>query len=97
MKEYSTPICMHCRNFKAIAKGRNLEIEYVDITENTKNLKEFLYIRDHNPIFKEVKEEGCIGIPYFVDGNRSTFDVDEALSWMGQEKVREEEIVEKED
>ena len=38
MKVYGSDICIDCRNYKALASGRNLEAEYIDITENTPNL-----------------------------------------------------------
>ena len=95
MKVYSSDICVDCRNFKAIQKIRGFEVEYVDITENTMNLREFLAIRDNEDIFVEVKQRGGIGIPLFVLDNKMTFDVNEALSWIGQPEVQEDEIVEK--
>ena len=51
MKVYGAEICIDCRNFKAIQKARGFEAEYVDITADTTNLKEFLAIRDNEPIF----------------------------------------------
>lgn len=42
-------------------------------------------------IFRSVKEYGGIGIPFFVnEDGRETFDIDEALSWIGQKPVKEE-------
>lgn len=96
MKVYGAEICVDCRNYKAIQKSRGFEAEYIDIIENTKNLKEFLEIRDVDPVFEPVKERHGIGIPLFVreDGVK-TFDINEALSWIGQAPVEEDEIVEK--
>ena len=95
MKVYGADICIDCRNYKAIQKSRGFEAEFIDITASTVNMKEFLEIRDVDPLFKEIREEHTIGIPLFMkeDGTR-TFDWDEALSWIGQPPVREEEIVE---
>jgi hypothetical protein len=47
-------------------------------------------------MFAPVRERGGIGIPLFVreDGVK-TFEIDEALSWLGQPPVEEAEIVEK--
>ncbi len=42
MKVYGAQICADCRNYKAIQKSRGFEAEYVDITEDTGKLKEFL-------------------------------------------------------
>ena len=96
MKVYGADICVDCRNYKAIWQSRGFAAEYVDIIESTKNLKEFLEIRDAEPVFDQVKQRHGIGIPLFVreDGIK-TFDIDEALSWIGQEPVKEDEIVEK--
>lgn len=95
MKVYGTPICIDCRNYRAIQKSRGFAADYVDITENTANLKEFLTIRDHDPLFAPQREKGGIGIPLFVrEDGAKTFDLDEALAWIGQPPVREEEIVE---
>lgn len=96
MKVYGTPLCIHCRNFLAVCKSRNLDLEFVNITESTKTLKEYLVIRDTHPAFESTRGREKIGIPFFVEGDTITFNVDEALSWIGQEPVREEEIVEKE-
>ncbi|MBO5070787.1 MAG: hypothetical protein J6C37_10570 [Roseburia sp.] len=95
MKVYGAEICIDCRNYKHIAKARNLELEYVDITENTANLREFLHLRDTEKAFDVVRESGGIGIPVFVEGDRVTLDMDEAFSWIGQLPVKDEEIVEK--
>lgn len=96
MKVYGAEICVDCRNYKEIQKNRGFEAEYIDITENTKNLREFLKIRDTEALFEPVKEHGGIGIPLFVreDGVK-TFDMNEAFSWIGQAPVEEDEIVEK--
>jgi glutaredoxin-related protein len=96
MKVYGTDICIDCRNYKAIQESRGFEAEFVNITENTTNLREFLSIRDNDSVFNAVKENGGIGIPLFVreDGTK-TFDIDEAFSWIGQKPVCEEEIVER--
>jgi len=95
MKVYGSDICIYCRNFKAIQKNRGFEAEFVDITESTVNMKEFLTMRDLDPLFGEVREKHSIGIPLFVreDGVKS-HDWDVALSWIGQPPVRDEEIVE---
>lgn len=90
-----THICIDCRNYQAIQASRGFEAEFIDITADTANLKEFLALRDHDPVFAPVREHGGIGIPLFVrEDGRKTFDIDEALSWIGQPPVREEEIVE---
>ena len=101
MKVYGTHICIDCRNYQAIQASRGFEAEFIDITADTANLKEFLALRDHDPVFAPVREHGGIGIPLFVrEDGRKTFDIDEALSMQKDiseymvPPVREEEIVE---
>ena len=95
MKVYGAEICIDCRNYKAIQKARGFEAEYIEITEDTMKLKEFLKIRDHHPLFDEVRAHSGIGIPLFVkEDGTMTFDMNEAFSWIGQPPVKEEEIVE---
>ena len=96
IKVYGAEICVDCRNFKATQKNRGFEVEYIDMTENTKNMREFLAIRDNDPIFDEVKQRGGIGIPLFVrEDGQKTFDLNEAMSWINQPAVEDHEIVEK--
>ena len=96
MKVYGAEICVDCRNYKAIQANRGFEAEYIDITASTGNLREFLAYRDKEEAFIPVKERGGIGIPLFVhEDGRVTLDQDEALAWIGQPPVEEEEIVEK--
>lgn len=95
MKVYGAAICIDCRNYKAIQQSRGFEAEYIDITESTANMKEFFRYRDHEELFAQTRAHSGIGIPFFVaDDGRMTLDIDEALSWIGQPPVRDEEIVE---
>lgn len=74
---YGAEICPDCVEAKAaLATAPGIELEYRDITENTRILKEFLYYRDHEALFAPVKAAGSIGIPFFVveDGTK-TFDI----------------------
>ena len=95
MKVYGAEICIDCRNYKAIQENRGFEAEYIDITESTANLKEFLKLRDTEEIFAEVRERGGIGIPLFVrEDGTMTFEINEAMEWIGQAPVEDDEIVE---
>jgi glutaredoxin-related protein len=82
LKVYGTDICIDCRETKDYFEKENIPFEMVDITENTTNLKEFLRLRDKEPIFQEVRENGLIGIPFFVLDEKQTLDIDEAVSWL---------------
>lgn len=74
---YGTEICPDCVQAKDLLKDRkNIELDYRNITENTRTLKEFLAYRDHEDMFHTVKDEGRIGIPFFIleDGTK-TFEI----------------------
>lgn len=92
MKVYGAKICVDCRNYLVIQKARGFESDFIEITEDTGKLKEFLRLRDTDPAFEPVKEQGGIGIPFFVnEDGRKTFDINEALSWIGQDPVKDGE------
>lgn len=61
---------------KEFLSKNEIEFEYVDITDSMSNLKAFLKYRDNRPEFKEVKEEGRVGIPCIVinDGEKLILD-----------------------
>lgn len=93
MKVYGTVLCPDCMNYKEVQKLRGFDAEFVDITASTANLKEFLKIRDNEKIYNDVKKNGGIGIPLFVNDNgQMSFDMNEALSWIGQPAVEEAEF-----
>ena len=69
IKFYGTMICPKCQEAKKILDEQNLwnNYEYIDITETTANMKEFLKLRDTRKEFEPIKEEGRIGIPCFYN------------------------------
>ncbi|MBE5968593.1 MAG: glutaredoxin [Lachnospiraceae bacterium] len=84
---YGTGICPDCvLAKKQLAKSKNIELDYRDITKTTATLREFLSYRDHEALFDPVKEEGKVGIPFFIleDGTK-TFDIYDALGIKKQE------------
>lgn len=70
MKVYGTHICIDCRNYQAIQASRGFEAEFIDITADTANLKEFLALRDHDPVFAPVREHGGHRHPAVCAGGR---------------------------
>ncbi|WP_139902821.1 glutaredoxin [Clostridium thermarum] len=74
---YGAAICPDCVEAKAILEKReDIQLEYKNITESTRTLKEFLAYRDNDELFKEVISEGRIGIPFFIlEDGRKTLDI----------------------
>lgn len=78
---YGAEICRNCVEAKRLIQQYDgIELDYRNITENTSTLKEFLAYRDHEEMFQSIKENGKIGIPFFLleDGTK-TFEVSDFL------------------
>jgi glutaredoxin-related protein len=74
---YGAAICPDCVQAKAaLEKHEYIELDYKNIIESTKILKEFLAYRDNDELFVDVISQGRIGIPFFIleDGTK-TFDI----------------------
>ena len=67
LKIYGSMLCPDCVSCREDLDRAGVEYEYLDFSENLKNLKEFLAIRDTSDLFREVREKGSIGIPCIVD------------------------------
>ena len=57
------PDCVECCND---LKAEGKEFTFLEFADDLRNLKEFLKIRDNDPLFANVKREGKIGIPCIV-------------------------------
>lgn len=63
MKIYGSMLCPDCVQCREDLDKKGISYEYLDFSDNLRNLKEFLSLRDNNPAFASAKEEGKIGIP----------------------------------
>ena len=76
MKFYGTMMCPDTVYADKILRENNINVEYVDIVANMKNLKEFLALRDSREEFASVKENAKAGVPVFLlDDGSIEFDV----------------------
>lgn len=72
---YGSMLCPDCVQCREDLDAAGVPYDYRDFSDNLKNLKEFLKIRDENSLFDEVKREGKIGIPcILLDDGTITFD-----------------------
>ena len=75
-----------CEPVKEFLDKNNFKFTYVDITENMKNLKEFIKIRDTHDTYKGIRGRAMVGIPMLkID--------DEVIIGLSEEKLLE--IIEK--
>jgi len=72
MKYYGSHNCPDCVNFRSYLDLNDIPYEFIDINRNMANLKEFLRLRDTDPVFEAVKENGSVGIPAIIDGDLIT-------------------------
>lgn len=78
---YGAEICPDCVEAKTqLATVASIELDYRNITESTKTLKEFLAYRDHDEMFAPIIQAGGIGIPFFIlEDNMKTFEITDFL------------------
>lgn len=76
LKIYGSKMCPDCVECLSDLDKAGVEFEYLDFSESLRNLKEFLKLRDQEPVFDTVKESGSIGIPCILREDGSV-----TLSW----------------
>ena len=64
---YGSMLCKDCVQCREELDQAGIAYEYLDFADNLLHLKEFLAIREGNPLFDEVREKGGIGIPCIVN------------------------------
>lgn len=80
LKIYGSMLCKDCVQCRQELDAAGVSYAYFDFSEDLKNLKEFLHIRDTEPLFAEAKQEGYIGIPCILREDGSlTLDWQEFL------------------
>lgn len=66
LKIYGSMLCKDCIQCRQDLDAAGVAYSYHDFADELLNLKEFLQIRDREPIFGVAKEDGLIGIPCIV-------------------------------
>lgn len=81
IKIYVMPTCPDCTKVMAQVKD-NSEYLIIDIGAHVRNLKEFLYLRDNDPVFEAARRYGFAGIPCFVleDGTVTLSSLEAGIS-----------------
>lgn len=65
IKIYGMKTCHDCK-FVAGQIKNDKRFVMIDIGEQVQDLKTFIHLRDHNPVFDAAKATGSVGIPCFV-------------------------------
>lgn len=91
LKIYGSEMCSDCRECKKNFDLYGVEYQFIDINESLKNLKIFLDMRDHEPVFDRLKAIGDIGLPAIVREDGEVFtDWESYLKEKGHEPVYED-------
>ena len=72
-KIYGSEMCPDCIACKKNFDLYNVEYQFIDINKSLRDLKVFLDMRDHNPIFDRLKAIGDIGLPAIVSEDGTVF------------------------
>ena len=60
---YGSMLCKDCVQCREELDAAGVEYVYLDFGDDLRNLKAFLSLRDKEPLFEAVREQGSIGIP----------------------------------
>ena len=63
---YGTDLCKDCVACKQDLDNACVTYEYRNISNDLMHMKEFLRLRDQEPVFAEVKADNRIGIPAII-------------------------------
>ncbi|MCR2032830.1 hypothetical protein [Anaerofustis stercorihominis] len=78
---YGMHKCINCRETIELFESKEIHYDFIEITDSTTTMKEFLKYRDNEDLFEEIKRENKIGIPFFIfeDGFK-TLDINKAIN-----------------
>lgn len=92
LKVYGSEMCSDCRNCKLNFDKFKIDYSFIDINSSLKNLKEFLYLREHyDDVFKRLKDIGDIGLPAIIDNEKVFTDWESYLINLGHNDLIYEE------
>ncbi|MBR1478662.1 MAG: glutaredoxin [Lachnospiraceae bacterium] len=92
LKIYGSKMCPDCRECKRNFDINKIEYEFLDVTESLKHLRDFLILRDSNPVFDRLKAIHDIGLPGIVKEDGEVFtDWESYLKEKGLPIVYEEQ------
>jgi len=80
LKIYGSMLCPDCVECRKDLDAAGVAYEYLDFSQDLRNLKEFLKLRDQVAAFEAVRQAGGIGIPCILREDGSvTLDWEEYL------------------
>lgn len=84
---YGSNVCPGTLNFLRILTENHVMPNFVNVTGSIGLLKEFILIRDTNPVFDNVRGTGAIGFPLIkLEDGTYTRDMNRVLRSLGIEE-----------
>jgi glutaredoxin-related protein len=70
---YGTTVCPKTIHDLNVLWDKGCTVNFINITGSIGLLREFINMRDEDPVFSSIKAEGRLGTPFFVldDGTRT--------------------------
>ena len=91
LKIYGSTMCPDCRACKANFDACGIEYEFLDVCASLNHLRDFLILRDTEPVFDRLKKINDIGLPGIVKEDGTVFtDWETYLKEKGFEVTYEE-------
>ncbi len=77
---YGTNVCTKTLHDLNVLWDRGFQVDFINVTGSIGLLKDFVVMRDTNPVFEPIKKAGRFGTPFFVleDGTQ-THDLEVVL------------------
>ncbi len=69
LRIYGSMLCRDCVQCRRELDEAGIPYEFLDFSEDLRSLREFLTLREGEPVFNEARASGKIGIPCIVCGN----------------------------
>ncbi|MCI2061917.1 MAG: glutaredoxin [Eubacteriaceae bacterium] len=73
-------LCLDTQEALEKCSRADMDFEFSNISDSLDDLKFYLKLRENDPMYEEVIENGNLGIPLFISENgEKTFDLDKVL------------------
>ena len=84
MKVFGSNACPGTMRFLSVLTENGVMPSFINVTGSIDHLKEFIFIRDTNPIFDSIRGTGRIGFPLIqLEDGTYTTDVNQVLKDLG--------------
>lgn len=81
---YGSNVCTKTLHDLNVLWDKGYQVDFVNVTGSIGLLKDFVHMRDVNPVFDPIRKEGRFGTPFFVlEDGTETHELEEVLRHKG--------------